>query len=113
MLPTKLFPLILLLNSLAVAHAGTLSNGQWSPECESSPEPPTLETTGTIEAYNASVKAVNDWQTLAQTYMACLVNEANADNEAIAKAANKEQAKLKATLDKIKADATASKFGKK
>ncbi|MDP2901490.1 MAG: hypothetical protein Q8N96_00045 [Methylovulum sp.] len=113
MLHTRLFPLIILLSNTAAVNAGTLNDGQWSPGCEPIPEPPVLETTGTLDAYNESVKKVNGWQQLAQAYMACLVNEANADNEAIAKAANTEQAKLKVTLDKIKADAAASKFQKK
>jgi hypothetical protein len=112
MLQARFFTLSILL--IGSVHAGTLADGQWSPSgCEPSPEPPTLETSGDLEAYNESVKKVNEWQQLAQTYMACLASEANADNEAIAKSANEEQAKLKAINDKFKADAAASKFGKK
>jgi len=114
MLQTRLFPLIILFTAVAAVHAGTLNGGQWSPNgCGTNPEPPALDVTGSLDAYNASVNKVNEWQQLSQTYITCLVNEANADNETIAKSANEEQAKLKAAIDKIKRDAAESKFGKK
>ncbi|MDO9107171.1 MAG: hypothetical protein Q7U57_19690 [Methylovulum sp.] len=109
----RLFILTALLAAAATAQAGTLSNGQWSSTgCGDIPEQPVLDTSGTLDQYNQSVNKVNEWQQLVQTYMACVVIEANTDNEAIAKAANEQKAKFKEAIEKIKADAAASPFVK-
>ncbi len=44
-----------------------------------------------VDAYNQSVKAINDWQQKANAYNGCLIKEANADNTLIANSANGEQ----------------------
>jgi hypothetical protein len=62
-----------------------------------------------VDTYNKSVKAINEWQQKANTYNSCLINEANADNALIAKTANEEQSQLKAVMEKIKADTDAAK----
>jgi hypothetical protein len=66
---------------------------------------------GSVDEYNQSVKAINDWQQKANayTYTGCVIKEANSDNSLIANAANNEQAKFKATIEKIQAETTAAK----
>ncbi|MDD5578773.1 MAG: hypothetical protein PHY16_05755 [Methylobacter sp.] len=89
--------------------AGTIGNGMWSPNgCGTEPPAPAIDQ-GSVDAYNLSVKAVNEWQKLANTYNTCLINEANTDNAIIAKTANDAQARLRAAIDKINTDVTAAK----
>lgn len=96
-------------------NAGTITNGVWiSLSCGAEPVPPAVVTTN-IEAYNLSIKAINDWQTAAGTYNACLIKDANADVAVITKAANEAQARLQAAIEKIKVEtaAAAAKLGGK
>ncbi|MGH8550004.1 MAG: hypothetical protein ACRERU_15650 [Methylococcales bacterium] len=89
--------------------AGTLSGGQWSPaDCGTQPVIPKLDSSS-VEAYNASLKEIRDWQQKAQAYNDCIVREANADNAIIAKAANAEQDRFRAAVEQIGAEATAAK----
>jgi hypothetical protein len=89
--------------------AGTLSNGTWSPSaCGTEPVIPVIEQSSAA-AYNKSVKTINEWQQKANTYNACVINEANADNALIVKMANEEQNRFRAAIDKIKADIDAAK----
>lgn len=91
------------------AQAGTLADGKWSAtNCGTLPPSPEIDDSG-VEAYNASLKAVKAWQQAAQAYANCVVGEANADNEAIAKAANAEQERFKAAVAEISAAAKAAK----
>lgn len=95
--------------TLAVGTAGTITNGKWSPSgCGTEPVVPVIEQSS-VDAYNKSVKAINEWQQKANSYNTCLINEANADNALIAKMANEEQSRLRAAIEKIKTDTGAAK----
>ncbi len=101
--------LAILLSVNSVSFAGTIANGVWSPSaCGTEPVAPAIEQ-DSIDAYNKSVKAINDWQTKAQAFNECVINEANADNAIIAKTANDQQSRLHGILDKIKSDMVAAK----
>jgi hypothetical protein len=89
--------------------AGTITNGIWTPNsCGTEPAVPVIEQ-GSVDVYNQSVKAINDWQQKANAYNGCVIKEANADNSLIANAANIEQAKFKSTIEKIQAETAAAK----
>jgi hypothetical protein len=62
-----------------------------------------------VDAFNKSVKVINEWQQKANAYNTCLINEANADNALIAKTVNEEQSRLRAAIEKIKSDTIAAK----
>lgn len=95
--------------SASTIQAGVLTSGKWMPSgCGSAPEDPILDASS-VDAFNANIKLIQTWQQKAQSFVNCLVNEANADNNFIAEAANAEQAKFKATVNKINADVQASK----
>ena len=68
-----------------------------------------------VDAFNNSVKMINEWQQKASAYNTCLINEANADNALIAKMANQEQSRFRATIEKIRTytDAGKAKLDKK
>jgi hypothetical protein len=89
--------------------AGTITNGAWSPSgCGTEPAVPVIDQSS-VDAYNQSVKAINDWQQKANTYNGCLIKEANVDNTLIANSANDEQARLRAAIEKIQTETTAAK----
>jgi len=89
--------------------AGVINKGAWVPaDCGVEPEPPVLDQT-TYETYNQSIALINEWQQKANTYNACLINEANADNALIAKTANEQQSRFKATVEKINKETAAAK----
>ncbi len=89
--------------------AGTITNGAWLPTgCGTEPVIPVIEQ-ASVDAYNQSVKAINDWQQKANSYNGCLIKEANVDNALIANVANEEQARLKATIEKIQSEAATVK----
>lgn len=95
--------------TVSVGTAGTITNGTWSPSaCGTEPLVPVIDQSS-IDAYNRSVKAINEWQQKANSYNTCLINEANADNALIAKTANEEQSRLRTTIEKIKTDTDAAK----
>ena len=95
--------------TVSVGTAGTIANGTWSPSgCGTVPAAPVIEQ-GSVDAYNKSVKEINEWQKKANAYNSCVINEANADNALIAKTANEEQRRFRAVIDKIKVDSTAAK----
>lgn len=107
-----LMPLITLslLSLTSFAQAGTLTNGQWAPaNCGTKPAVPVIDDQS-VDSYNKSITAVNEWQQTAKTYYGCIVSEANADNAAIAQKANAEQTGYKADFETIK---TAIDAGKK
>ena len=92
-----------------VGMAGTIANGKWSPGgCGTEPVVPFIEQSS-VDAYNKSVKVINEWQKKASTYNTCLINEANTDNALIAKTANEEQSRFRAAVEKIKTETDAAK----
>lgn len=101
--------LIALLAPLSAA-AGTLTGSNWAPSeaCGVRPEVPVVDD-GSIEAYNKSVGAINAWQKKANSYFACLVKEANADNAIIADSANREQEAYRQAVETIGARVDAAK----
>jgi hypothetical protein len=100
---------VLFTASISVCSAGTINKGVWIPNgCGAEPTPIAVNQT-TVDAYNKSVKQINDWQQKLSNYSACVVKEANDDNAAIAKTANDKQAKLQAMSDKVHADTEAAK----
>jgi hypothetical protein len=104
-----LFVLVILVSTVSVAKAGSISKGVWSPTaCGTQPVTPVVEQ-NSIEAYNKSITVVNEWQQKANDFMNCVINEANADNGLIAKTANEEQAQFRRLIDKVKADTDAAK----
>ena len=104
-----LFAAAIMVATVSVGTAGTITSGAWSPSgCGTEPVIPVIEQSS-VDAYNKSVKAINEWQQKANTYNACLINEANADNALIAKTANEEQSRLRAAIEKIKTDTDAAK----
>ncbi len=103
------FTAAIMLATVSAGTAGTITNGKWSPSgCGTEPVVPVIEQSS-VDAYNKSVKAINEWQQKANTYNTCLINEANADNALIAKTANEEQSRLRAAIEKIKTETTAAK----
>jgi hypothetical protein len=100
---------VILLATISAGTAGTITNGTWSPSgCGAEPTVPVIEQ-GSVDAYNNSVKAINEWQQKANAYNTCLINEANADNAIIAKMANEGQSRLRTAMEKIKTDMDAAK----
>ena len=103
------FTAVIIVASVSAGTAGTITNGTWAPrDCGTEPVVPVIEQSS-VDAYNKSVKAINEWQQKANTYNTCLINEANADNALIAKTANEEQSRLRAAIEKIKADTDTAK----
>ncbi|MDI1292771.1 MAG: hypothetical protein PSV18_08495 [Methylobacter sp.] len=91
------------------AVAGTITNSIWSPSgCGAEPSVPVIDQ-ASVNAYNKSANAINDWQQKANAYNSCMMNEANSDNAIIANAANNQQARLKAAIEKIQTETTAIK----
>jgi hypothetical protein len=98
-----------LLSCTGEPHAGSFANGAWTPSnCGSQPETPTIEDSSG-EAYNNSLKGLKTWQAKAQTYVNCLINEANADSQAIAASANAEQERFGAAVSGLNAATAAAK----
>lgn len=102
---------LLLINILMLAafnaSAGSLSEGTWLPGgCGDKPPIPSLDP-DSLDAFNASIETVNEWQRNAQAYGECLVKEANADTAAIVKTANEDQAKFQEAVTNFKTEAAA------
>lgn len=100
--------------NVSIAEAGNVVIGVWVPShCGFKQSVPVIDQSS-VDAYNKSIKEINDWQHLANDYMNCLINEANADNALIAKTANEEQAKFRAEVEdiKFKTDAAKQKLDK-
>ena len=95
--------------TVSVGSAGTISNGAWSPSgCGIEPVAPFVEQ-DSVDAYNRSIKTINEWQQKASTYNTCVIDEANTDNALIAKTATEEQKKFRATVERIKTATDAAK----
>ena len=109
MIQRTFFTAVIMVASVSAGTAGTITNGTWAPSaCGTEPLVPVIEQSS-VDAYNKSIKAINEWQQKANAYNTCLINEANADNAIIAKTANEEQSRLRAAIEKIKTDADAAK----
>jgi len=94
---------------IAETQAGSLHNGAWTPNgCGERPPAPTVNGQS-VEDFNASVAAINDWQQRSKPYFECLIKEANADNNAIADSANKAQDDFRAKVQAIAAEVDAAK----
>jgi hypothetical protein len=92
-----------------IAMSGAFINGSWvASKCGDEPLPPVIEQSN-IEAYNNSIKIINEWQAKASSYNTCVINEANFDNALIAKVAMEEQNRFRSVIDKIKVDTDAAK----
>ncbi|MGR8930327.1 MAG: hypothetical protein ACU836_06770 [Gammaproteobacteria bacterium] len=90
--------------------AGILNGSTWAPSeaCGAKPQAPAIDDSS-IDAYNKSVGAINEWQKKARTYYECLIKEANADNKIIADTANREQETYRQTVESIGSKADAAK----
>jgi hypothetical protein len=109
MLQRTFFTTVLLITTVSICSAGTITKGVWSPSaCGAEPVLPTINQ-ATVDGYNKSVKTINEWQQKMSAYSACVVKEANDDNASIAKAANEKQAKLQALTEKVHVDTEAAK----
>ena len=91
------------------AMAGTITNGAWAPTgCGTETVAPVVDQSS-VDAYNKSVKAINEWQQKTNAYNTCLINEANADNALIVKTAQEERRRFHAAIQKIQIDTDAAK----
>jgi hypothetical protein len=100
---------LILIITASVGMAGTITNGVWAPTgCGTETVAPVVEQSS-VDAYNKSVKAINEWQQKTNAYNICLINEANADNALIVKTAQEEQRRFQAAIQKIKTDTDAAK----
>ncbi len=92
-----------------LAFAGSLTNGEWTPSsCGNKPVTPVVNGQS-AESYNDSVKVINEWQQLANTYYGCIVSEANKDNAVIVQRANQEQNNFKQEFEGVSAAIDAAK----
>ena len=109
MIQRTFFTTVIMVASISAGTAGTIANGTWSPSaCGTEPPVPVIEQSS-VDAYNKSIKAINEWQQKANTYNTCVINEANTDNALIAKMANDEQSRLRAAIEKIKTETMTAK----
>ncbi|MFL9710367.1 hypothetical protein [Methylobacillus sp. Pita1] len=91
-----------------IADAGTLANGKWlSAKCGSRPVAPRLDLTNE-DAYNKSVGAVNAYRAQVKPYLDCIVEEANADIQAINNQGREEQLAIQEANNNIAEDAKAA-----
>jgi hypothetical protein len=90
------------------ANAGTISNGIWTPSnCGEKPVIPVIKDSD-VDVFNTSVENINAWQLKSKTYFECLVKEANADNNAIAQSANRDQSAYRDSVDKVREEIAAA-----
>lgn len=72
------------------AHAGTIQNGVWTPsKCGPGPGPAPVMDDKSGATYTKSAKEFQAWQGPAKEHVACLTEEAKADQTAIVDASNK------------------------
>ena len=90
------------------ANAGTITNNAWLPSaCGPAPVAPKVESSS-LDAYNRSVTAVNQYRKSIRTFQDCLIQEANGDIKTISKSANEAQLATKEADEKILADIKAA-----
>jgi hypothetical protein len=100
---------LIIIMTASVAMAGTIINGVWAPTgCGIETVAPVVEQSS-VDAYNKSVKAINDWQQKTNAYNTCLINEANADNLLIVKTAKEGRSRFHGAVQNIKTDTDAAK----
>jgi hypothetical protein len=100
---------LIMIMASSVVLAGTITNGAWAPTgCGTETVAPVVDQSS-VDAYNKSVKAINEWQQKTNAYNTCLINEANADNALIVKTAQEEQRRFHAAIQKIQIDTDAAK----
>lgn len=99
----------ILLSATSPVNAGTITNGQWQASNCGQKIPVPAISTKSVEDFNQSIKDINAWQAKAQTYYNCVVTEANADNNTIAKSANAAQDEFKQEVQRIQKEADAAK----
>lgn len=103
----------LLLSTVALAmsagaHAGTISASTWSPSgCGAKPVTPVLDLKDP-DSFNRSVVGVNSYRQAIRPYIDCLVQEANADIQAVTKSATAAQQAVREANEKIQADVKAA-----
>lgn len=90
------------------AHAGTLTNGAWTPTGCAEPGPVPEMNGKTGDAYNKSAKAYQAWADKAQPYEKCVQEQAKADQSAVVEGANKVLSALNDASTKFQADANAA-----
>jgi hypothetical protein len=96
------------LAAFTAAQAGALANGAWAPaNCGTKPVAPQLDLKNP-DAFNRSVVSVNAYRQSIRPYLDCLVQEGNADIQAISKSVTAAQQAAKETNDKIQADVKAA-----
>ena len=109
MLQRTFMTAIIIVATVSFSTAGTISNGTWSAgACGIEPVAPFVEQ-DSVDAYNQSIKTINEWQKKVSAYNTCVINEANTDNALIAKTATEEQNKFRAAVEKIKASTDTAK----
>ena len=100
---------IFLFSLINTAYAGSLVNGEWSvTSCGEKPKTPVVDGTDT-DTYNKTIKAINEWQQVANTYYGCIIKEANADNKVISTKAKSEQGNYKQDFENIQAELETAK----
>ncbi|RZL10940.1 MAG: hypothetical protein EOP40_04550 [Rubrivivax sp.] len=86
------------------AHAGTVTDGQWTPSgCGAAPQAPQLDLSN-ADRYNRGVEAVNTYRQAIRPYLDCVVKEANGDIQVIGQSATAAQQAAKVANEKIQAD---------
>lgn len=92
----------------AVAQAGTLQNGNWTPNCPSPPGDAPELSSKSPDAYNKSAKAVQAWQVNAKAYADCITSDAKADQNAIVTSVNGVVGKINDQMGALKAQSDAA-----
>jgi hypothetical protein len=70
------------------AHAGSLANGTWTPNCPAAdPNAPEISSKSP-DAYNKSAKAFQTWQANYKAYVECVSGEAKSDQGVIVQTIN-------------------------
>ena len=83
--------------SLGTAHAGSLQNGTYTPNCTDPGNAPAFSSKSP-DAYNKSAKEVQAWADSVKAYQTCLQNETKADQGVMIEYAN---AKIKTLSDQM------------
>jgi hypothetical protein len=94
----------LLMCSTASVTAGVLSKDTWvASGCEKPQDPPFIDASS-LDSYNTSITATNEWQKTAKSFDDCIVKQANADGVIITDSVKAEQTKMKDIINKINRD---------
>jgi hypothetical protein len=86
------------------AHAGSVTNGTWTPSgCGAEPQPPTIDL-ATADSFNKSLDADEKYSNDSKKYIECAFKEATADGQAINAAETAMQSRRSTAEDKNKTD---------